>query len=156
MNTHNQLPSSHSSVESRFASGFLKALKKMNKNRPSSPSIRDTYRRYNFIRVSAYGLMASAVRPGRAWSHATLWKIRNRTFHRALMKRSRTHSLTRRVARGNPRNELGCEQVNDLRKLVPGGEEMKFCRLLNETAHYMKCLQAQVQIMRNIVDHYST
>lgn len=157
MKTHNQLPSSHSLVESRFAYLFLKALKELNKNRPSSPSIRDTYRRYNLIRVSAYGLMASAVRPRRAWSRATLWKIRNRTFLRALMKRSRTRSLTRRVpARGNPKKGLGCKLVKDLRKLVPGGEEMKFCRLLNETAHYIKCLQAQVQIMRNIIDHSST
>ncbi|XP_022880873.1 transcription factor IBH1-like [Olea europaea var. sylvestris] len=155
MTTHQRLPSNLSSVKSRFTYRFLKSLNKLKKNRSASPSIRETYRRYHLIRVASYASMASAVRPRRAWSHATLWKIRNRTFHRALMKRSRTHSSMRRGARGNPREELGFGQVSDLRKLVPGGEEMKFCRLLNETAHYITCLQAQVQIMRNIIDHSS-
>ncbi|KAL2541233.1 Transcription factor IBH1 [Abeliophyllum distichum] len=146
--TIKKFPSNLSSVKSRFTYRFLQALKKMNKNRPASPSIRETYRRYHFIRVASYASMASVIRPRRAWSYATLWKIRNR----ALMKRSsRARSLTR-----NPRKDIGFEQVSDLRKLVPGGEEMKICRLLNETIHYIKCLEAQVEIMRNIVDHCST
>lgn len=48
------------------------------------------------------------------------------------------------------------EQVEELRKLVPGGEAMDLCRLLGETAHYIKCLNTQVQVMRSIVDLYST
>ncbi|CAI9774667.1 unnamed protein product [Fraxinus pennsylvanica] len=128
MTTHQRLPLNLSSVKSRFTYRFLKALNKLNKNRPASPSIRETYRRYHLIRVASYASMASAVRPRRPWSQATLWMIRNRTFHRALMKRSRTHSLMRKVARGNPREEQGFEQVCDLRKLVPGAAQEIFAR----------------------------
>ncbi|KAL2557569.1 transcription factor IBH1-like [Forsythia ovata] len=101
--TIQKFPSNLSSVKSRFTHRFLQALKKMNKNKPASPSIRETYRRYHLIRVASYASMASVIRPRRAWSYATLWKIRNR----ALMKRSsRARSLTR-----NPRKDTGFEQI---------------------------------------------
>lgn len=108
------------------------------------------------IRVASYASMASAVGSKRAWSQAVLRKIRNHTLHRDLKKKSGIHALIRRRKVGeNPRNNLNSHQENDLRKLVPGGEDMDFCRLLNETAHYIKCLRTQVQIMKNIVDHCS-
>lgn len=47
--------------------------------------------------------------------------------------------------------ELGFGQTDELRNLVPGGETMDFCSLLDETAHYIKCLTTQVQVMRSIV-----
>ncbi|KAL2470756.1 Transcription factor IBH1 [Abeliophyllum distichum] len=140
------MPSNHNSIKTRFTYRFARSLKKLNKNRPASQSMKETYRRYHMIRVASYASMASAVGPKRAWSRAVLWKIRNRTLHRTLMKKSRIHVLRTRKVSGNP---------NDLRKLVPGGEGMDFCRLLNETAHYIKCLRTQVQIMKNIVDHCS-
>lgn len=52
--------------------------------------------------------------------------------------------------------EPGFGQANDLRKLVPGGEAMDLCRLLDEAAHYIKCLNTQVQVMRCIADFCST
>lgn len=148
-------PSNPDSIKTRFTYSFVRALKKLNKSRGASvsPSMKETYRRYRMIRVASYASMASAVRSKRAWSRAVLWKIRNRTSHRALKKKSRIHALTRRKVRENPRNDLNSHRENDLRKLVPGGEGMDFCRLLNETAHYIKCLRTQVQIMNNIVDH---
>lgn len=51
--------------------------------------------------------------------------------------------------------ELGLGQTDELRDLVPGGETMDLNILLGETAHYIKCLTTQVQVMRNIVDFYS-
>jgi hypothetical protein len=39
--------------------------------------------------------------------------------------------------------------------LVPGGSEMEYCSLLDETADYVRCLRAQVQLMQNLVDLFS-
>lgn len=48
------------------------------------------------------------------------------------------------------------DPASKLRKLVPGGEAMDLCNLLDEAAHYIKCLNTQVQVMRCIADFYST
>lgn len=47
------------------------------------------------------------------------------------------------------------EEADELRQLVPGGETMNLCNLLDETAHYIKCLTTQVQVMKKIADFYS-
>ncbi|KAI3450125.1 hypothetical protein Pfo_006790 [Paulownia fortunei] len=158
MKTDKNLPTNPSSIKTRFALKFVQAMKKLNKNRPPSPSMADKYKRYHVIRAAACASMASAVGPRRAWSRAVLWKIKNHTLHHSLIYKSRTQRFTRRkrVLKGNPRQDLGFGQEDDLRGLVPGGEEMGFCRLLSETAHYIKCLRAQVQVMTNILDHCST
>lgn len=150
-------PSNPNSIKTRFTYRFVQALRKLNKTRSVSvsPSMKETYRRYHMIRVASYASMASAVGSRRAWSRTVLWKIRNRTLHRTLKKKGKIHALRRRKVRENPRNSLNFHRENDLKKLVPGGEGMDFCRLLNETAHYIKCLRTQVQIMNNIVDHCS-
>ncbi|KAG8388861.1 hypothetical protein BUALT_Bualt02G0169000 [Buddleja alternifolia] len=155
MTTNKNLPTNPNPIKTRFAIKFLQAMKKLNKNNKApSPSMANKYKRYRYhiIRGAAYSSMASAVGPRRAWSRAILSKIGNRGLHRYLMKRSRTrrrHAHFRKirirvVRSGNPRL-LGFdeEQEKDLREIVPGGEEMGFCRLLNETAHYIKCLRAQ-------------
>jgi hypothetical protein len=49
----------------------------------------------------------------------------------------------------------GSGQVDKLRRLVPGGQLMDTCSLLEETAHYMKCLTTQVQVMTRIVEIYN-
>lgn len=51
--------------------------------------------------------------------------------------------------------EVGIDQASKLRKLVPGGEAMDLCSLLDEAAHYIKCLNTQVQVMRRIANFYS-
>ncbi|KAL0459038.1 UNVERIFIED_CONTAM: hypothetical protein Slati_0531000 [Sesamum latifolium] len=147
---------SRSIIRTRFAVRFLNAMKKLNKKTPPS-------RRYHTIRAAACASMASAVGPRRAWSRAILRKIRARTLRDYIINKSRNHRLiTRRkstgLLRGNPRDqeEVGFRQEDDLRGLVPGGEGMGFCRLLSETAHYIKCLRAQVQVMTNILDHYNS
>ncbi|CAA3001435.1 Hypothetical predicted protein [Olea europaea subsp. europaea] len=140
------MPSNPNSIKSRFTYRFVRALKKLNKSRGVSSSMKETYRRYHMIRVASYASMASAVGSKRAWSRSVLWRIK---------KKSRFHALRRRKASENPRNDINFHQDNVLRKLIPGGEDMEFCRLLNETAHYIKCLRTQVQIMKNIVDHCS-
>ncbi|CAL5029525.1 unnamed protein product [Urochloa decumbens] len=46
-------------------------------------------------------------------------------------------------------------RADALRRLVPGGSEMEYCSLLDETADYLRCLRAQVQLMQNLVDLFS-
>ncbi|KAM3370822.1 hypothetical protein ACQJBY_018263 [Aegilops geniculata] len=42
-----------------------------------------------------------------------------------------------------------------LRRLVPGGAGMEYCNLLEETADYVRCLRAQVQLMQGLADLFS-
>lgn len=163
------IPWSRMSIRTRLAYRFLRSLKKLNKQRTgtattsASPSARDTCRRYHMVKMAAYGSMASAVGSKRAWSRALLWKIRNRGLNRWLVRRNKYRALRGRsssnaVAIENPSkgSTVGLEDAHEeLRKLVPGGEVMDVLSLFDETAHYIKCLTSQVQIMRNIVDFYS-
>lgn len=136
-------------IKTRFAIRFVRAMKRLNKGRgmSTSTSMREKHKRYRAVRAAACASMASAVGPERAWSRAVLRKIRLRHLHR---KR-------RRFARRNPRETLGFRlgREEDLRGLVPGGRGMGVCSLLSETAHYINCLQAQVQVMTDILHHYS-
>ncbi|OEL24353.1 hypothetical protein BAE44_0014627 [Dichanthelium oligosanthes] len=60
-------------------------------------------------------------------------------------------------ARGGPPPRQAGEpaRADALRRLVPGGSEMEYCSLLDETADYVVSLQAQVQLMQNLVDLFS-
>nr|XP_009780651.1 PREDICTED: transcription factor IBH1-like [Nicotiana sylvestris] len=136
---------SRRSIKTRFAYRFLRALKKLNKQKkPNSNRVKQ----YHKVKLAAYASMASAVGSKRAWSRALLLKIRNRGLTRALVKK--------RVDEENPGEETGFGYTNELRKLVPGGEVMDFYNLLDETADYIKCLSSQVQVMRNILDLFSS
>ena len=42
-----------------------------------------------------------------------------------------------------------------LRRLVPGGAGMEYSSLLEETADYVRCLRAQVQLMQGLADLFS-
>lgn len=46
-------------------------------------------------------------------------------------------------------------RADRLRKVVPGGGDMEMLRLMVETAHYIKCLSMQVNVMQTIVDALS-
>lgn len=98
------------------------------------------------VKRAAYFSMASAVGNRRAWSRALLSNIRNR------IRTNRFHRNPNNKKKEEEEEEGTTEQ---LKKLVPGGEVMDYCSLLDETAHYIKCLTSQVQIMRNILDFYS-
>ena len=141
------------SIRTRFACGFLRTLKRLPKTRATSPSTSpgEISKRCRIIKMAADVSMASAVGPRRAWSRAVIRRIRSQ----------RRQRLVRRTRRGERKKSGkgvggGAGQTECLRKLVPGGENMELCRLLGETAHYIKCLTTQVQFMRNIVDLFST
>lgn len=123
------------------------------------------------VKIAADKSMALAVGSRRAWSRAMLWKIHNQHKAAAARRRRRVLSVRRIVnnnihhhkrslrKRGDHHEQVGggggfC-QANELRKLVPGGETMDLCSLLDETAHYLKCLATQVQVMTSIDQFYS-
>ncbi|KAK9281181.1 hypothetical protein L1049_004076 [Liquidambar formosana] len=145
------------SIRSKFTKTFLRALTRINNRRPPISPSREIYQRYRRVKIAADASMASAVGSRRTWSRAILWKIRNQRRYRALVsRRISTHAMTKRDPRENYGREVGHGSADELRRIVPGGEAMDFCSLLGETAHYIKCLNTQVQVMRSIADLYST
>ncbi|XP_042486507.1 transcription factor bHLH149-like [Macadamia integrifolia] len=156
MNSKSSSPSSPCPHRAKFTRRFLRALARINKDRPTSSFHQEICRRSRRIKIAADASMASAVGSKRAWSRIMLWRLRNRTRYRALIWSSRVIFWKRK------RNDMGNKQrvelsrADRLRRLVPGGEAMDFCNLLDEAAHYIKCLTTQVQVMRNIADFYST
>ncbi|PPD87648.1 hypothetical protein GOBAR_DD15417 [Gossypium barbadense] len=137
-----------SSLKSRFTARFLRALIKINAQKPiSSSSPREIFQRYRRIKVAADKSMAYSVRSRRTWSRATLWKLRSRSP--AIVEKT-SHE------KENKEDHVGLAvQAEELRELVPGGESMDLCNLLDETAHYIKCLTTQVQVMKKIANLYS-
>ncbi|XP_022727979.1 transcription factor IBH1-like [Durio zibethinus] len=172
MNSSHLNPSS--SLKSRFTTRFLRALTRINARKPISPSSpREIFQRYRRIKVAADKSMASSVRSRRTWSRATLWKLRSRsclqlaslgrrrsvktstiTSRQAIMKKT-SHEIENKTTTEEDHQDRFVGQADKLRELVPGGEAMDLCNLLDETAHYIKCLTTQVQLMRKIVDFYS-
>ncbi|KAL1545064.1 transcription factor [Salvia divinorum] len=146
--TMNILPPNSSAIKTRFAVKFIQAMKRLSKRR----GMGDRYKRYRATRAAACVSMASAVGPEWAWSRAVLRKIKRRRLLRQF-RVSRKRRLIERTT--NPRQNLGFGQEEDLRGLVPGGKGMDYCSLLSETAHYITCLQAQVQVMADILHRSS-
>ncbi|KAG6522618.1 hypothetical protein ZIOFF_019764 [Zingiber officinale] len=99
------------------------------------------------IRRAAYACMAASAGPRRAWSRALLRKIRRRPGRG--LRRPRAVIWRHRPVGGGDRLEVA------LRRLVPGGGCMEYCRLLEEAADYVKCLAMQVRLMQTIVDSAS-
>ncbi|KAG2672677.1 hypothetical protein I3843_13G046600 [Carya illinoinensis] len=149
------------SVKSRFTCGFLRALWRINRQRrTTSASSREICRRYLRVKVAADVSMASAVGSRRAWSRAILLrKLRNKGQNGTVRVRRMSNILgmrKRNICGNKCTEELGTCQAEQLRKLVPGGEEMDMCNLLGETAHYIECLTTQVKVMRRIAEILST
>ncbi|KAM5562931.1 transcription factor IBH1-like [Rosa sericea] len=155
------------SLKSSFTKGLLGALSRINKHRQQPRSSREIRKRHRLIKAAAYGSMASSVGNRRAWSRALLWKIRNQTrrgyaARRNIGSSTRQLSMKKRICDlqkgNNSKNRVevgGSGQVDKLRRLVPGGQVMDTCSLLEETAHYMKCLATQVKVMTRIVEVYN-
>nr|GMD12281.1 transcription factor IBH1-like [Ipomoea batatas]GMD20206.1 transcription factor IBH1-like [Ipomoea batatas] len=163
-----QLPLKRAAVKTRFAGTFLRALQNINAadhgggaNPGSAAQARR--RRSRKIKLAAYASMAAAVGPRRAWSRAVLWRIRSRASLRRIPAAQRSSrkpkpppSRARRSRNDVRGGRLDSDKAKELRKLVPGGKAMDLSCLLDETAHYIKCLSSQVEIMRNIADLFST
>lgn len=156
------------SLKSRFTKGLLRALLRINQHHHQQPrSSREIRKRHRLIKTAAYGSMASAVGNRKVWSRALLSKIRNQARSGAVLRRSlgsstRLLSMKKRICHlqkgNNKKNRVevgGSGQVDKLRRLIPGCQVMDTCSLLEETAHYMKCLATQVKVMTRIVEIYN-
>nr|GMD18752.1 transcription factor IBH1-like [Ipomoea batatas] len=134
-----QLPLKRAAVKTRFAGTFLRALQNIN--------------------AADHG---GGANPG-SEAQARRRRIRSRASLRRIPAAQRSSrkpkpppSRTRRSRNDVRGGRLDSDKAKELRKLVPGGKAMDLCCLLDETAHYIKCLSSQVEIMRNIADLFST
>uniref|UniRef100_K3ZEJ8 IBH1-like N-terminal domain-containing protein n=1 Tax=Setaria italica TaxID=4555 RepID=K3ZEJ8_SETIT len=171
-------PASGSASPSKrmLAFHFLRALARIHSATPVP-------RRTRNIRRAAYSSMARAANPRRAWTQALLRQVRvcrAMRSRRAVLLRRRvsaaspapplgaarstvsaaaggTSAAAAALPRGGPPPRQAGEpaRADALRRLVPGGSEMEYCSLLDETADYLRCLRAQVQLMQNLVDLFS-
>ncbi|XP_074586677.1 transcription factor IBH1-like [Curcuma longa] len=130
--------------KSSVAIRFLRALSLARHAASSSPSSRA--RR---IRRAACACMAYSAGPRRAWSRALLRKL-------VRLRRHPRRDLRRPAAMSGRRRPVGGDRLEiALRRVVPGGGGMEYCRLLEEAADYVKCLVTQVRLMQSIVDSES-
>lgn len=121
------------------------------------------------IKLAAYTSMAYAVGPRKAWARALLWKLKNRSSNRRRFvvrktsllgvkkkKKKRVHvNKVNYQPKGYERENNFVEKTEKLRELVPGGKAMDICSLFEETAHFVKSLAMQVQVMQDISDQLS-
>nr|XP_043637109.1 transcription factor IBH1 [Erigeron canadensis] len=157
----------------QLAYQFLHNLNNLNTKRSNFDNTQlKINKRSHRVKIAAYASMASVVGTRRAWSRTILWRIRTRgTLTRNKKRVDHKTSRVRVHNRVHKRRNPNClnpkrEYVVDpfgnsgqevkLRKLVPGSEKMDACCLLDETADYIKCLATQVEVMRTLVDFYST
>lgn len=108
---------------------FLRSLSRINLSTVAF------HKRYRAIRRAAYASMARSANPSRAWRHAVLSRLRRRR-------------------RSQPVQVEACHKahhVDALRRLLPGGEGMDFCRLLEETIDYVQSLRTQINLMQEVL-----
>ncbi|KAJ6403895.1 hypothetical protein OIU84_012151 [Salix udensis] len=147
-------------IRARFASRFLRSLLRLRRsgNRFGGSQSNDEgigkRIRTDRIKIAAYAAMARAVGPRRTWSRALLFKLRNRARIHGVSRKRCLVSEKKRVTRNKVVAISSREpsRADTLRKLVPGGDSMDTCVLLEETAHYIKCLATQVTVMQSIAD----
>ncbi|WOL03697.1 hypothetical protein Cni_G12417 [Canna indica] len=132
----------NSTSKPAMAFHFLRALSHIRlTTRRGSSLARRTLR----IRRAAYASMACSAGTRRAWSRALLRKLRSPAPRRG------ASVLPRRAARTTSSPDTDLRQALALRRLVPGGAAMEHCELLEETADYIRCLNAQVWLMQAVV-----
>ncbi|CAF2094031.1 hypothetical protein BRARA_E00333 [Brassica rapa] len=135
-----------------FTLHFLQSLSNLRRqNTFNSPE--KTNDRVKKIKKAAYVSMARAAGgTNRLWSRALLRRAakENSKVVRFPRRKKRVTCLRRR--RSNRRDPVEEEEAERLRNLVPGGGGMETSKLMEETAHYIKCLSMQVKVMQCLVD----
>lgn len=155
MNPTSLNPRNKHSIKTRFAYRFLRTLKQVNTRYITARSSSSTARRSLEIKHAANMCMAATVGSKRAWSRAMLSKIRRRRQMRSRRRLSVDRFNKGKI--GNPKRiYCGESETQELREIVPGGEGLDTKSLLDETAHYIKCLTTQVEVMKDILHLYST
>lgn len=164
-----------SSRKAQFAIRFVRALTRIKMATPIVSSVQSRKKCSRRIKRAADTSMAATIGSRRAWGRAILLKHRNQVRKRVLMRQkvvgNNKGNKTRKIKVMNKEKKQinkarkidhikgvqgSVNRANKLRKLVPGGDAMDFCSLLEETAHYIKSLNTQVQLMQKIADIYET
>ncbi|KAJ0259306.1 Transcription factor IBH1 [Hirschfeldia incana] len=136
-----------------FALHFLQTLSNLRThNSFNSPD--KTNDRVKKIKKAAYVSMARAAGgTNQLWSRALLHRAaKRRNKNVTFPRRKRVTWLRRRSIRRDP---VEAAAADKLRNLVPGGGGMETSKLMEETAHYIKCLSMQVKVMQCLVDGLS-
>ena len=135
-----------------FALHLLQTLSNLRTQIPfSSPD--KTKDRVKKIKKAAYVSMARAAGgTNRLWSRSLLHQAAKRNNKNVRLSRRRKRVTWPRRNRRDPVEEPAAER---LRNLVPGGGAMEISKLMEETAHYIKCLSMQVKVMQCLVDGLS-
>ncbi|PKA60914.1 hypothetical protein AXF42_Ash006549 [Apostasia shenzhenica] len=125
---------------------FLRSLLHLNSYGGGGGGGVSPLRRSLRIRQAAYTSMAVAAGPRRAWSTALLRRLSPRRPHhrRAAPLRRNKIRVLGEVRRGVDDGDAA------LRKVVPGGDRLDCCSLLEETASYIEFLSMQVELMQRI------
>ncbi|ERN06773.1 hypothetical protein AMTR_s00005p00155460 [Amborella trichopoda] len=133
----------HDSLAPTFSNRFLKALATIQSKNTSK------HRSGKMIKLASDISLASAVTPKKAWSRAILERFQLHLKHGRALKRVTV--LNKKKKQEVCRGVESISRPDKLRGLVPGGERMDYCTLLEETADYIKCLETQVKAMADIV-----
>lgn len=78
----------------------------------------------------------------------------NRHFSGIKQKGSKKMTRMNIIAKKKQLVKGSSSGAHELRRLVPGGERMDPRSLLEETAHFVHCLETQVRVMRSIADGF--
>ncbi|KAG9447444.1 hypothetical protein H6P81_013572 [Aristolochia fimbriata] len=141
--------SANGRLKRSFAYRFISALSRIRRRRRPSSFYRGSRR----IKRAADASMAYAVGSRRAWSRAILRRLRVTRPGSGRYPSTVMIKNQKKKKKKVPIILKPCEsRAEKLRSLIPGGESMDLCSLLDETAHYIRCLSTQVQVMQNIAD----
>ncbi|CAE6046473.1 unnamed protein product [Arabidopsis arenosa] len=142
-----------------FALHFLQSLSNLRTQNPLLNSPDKSIDRVKKIKNAAYVSMARAAGgTSRLWSRALLRRAAkddNKSVRFSRRKRKVTWKISSKRRRSNQRAPVVEEAAERLRNLVPGGGGMETSKLMEETAHYIKCLSMQVKVMQCLVDGLS-
>ncbi|EFH56280.1 transcription factor [Arabidopsis lyrata subsp. lyrata] len=137
-----------------FALHFLRSLSNLRTQNPlNSPD--KSIDRVRKIKKAAYVSMARAAGGNsRLWSRALLRRAA-KDDNKSVRFSRRKRKISSKRRRSNQRAPVVEEAAERLRNLVPGGGGMETSKLMEETAHYIKCLSMQVKVMQCLVDGLS-
>ncbi|CAN8318172.1 unnamed protein product [Cochlearia groenlandica] len=130
-----------------FALHFLQSLSNLNTLNKTKDD------RVKKIKKAAYVSMAKAAGgENRLWSKALLRRAAKENNKNIVKLKKKKRVMTWRRRKRRSRRDT---EVERLSILVPGGEAMETLKLMEETAHYIKCLSIQVKVMQCLVDGLS-
>ncbi|VVB06213.1 unnamed protein product [Arabis nemorensis] len=141
-------------IKEIFALHFLHSLSKLRRQKSFTGKTSERARK---IKIAAYISMARATGgTSRRWSRAILWRLHRRAKARKILGYTKLKKRSSGADVGRIRRRRKDAEEDRLRTVVPGGGDMETLRLMMETAHYIKCLTMQVNVMQSIVDALSS